>query len=92
MGHWRERLWWRISALFGGICFLFVGFSPTALAGQLKIGEGSVWLAEEWTAYFRRGAPGDLLVEIPILIAGVSAPFVPFLKPRGIESPEAICR
>lgn len=69
-----DPLSWRLCGLIGGVCFLFVVFSRTALPGHFGLGGGAYWLEEEWAYYFRLTAPGDLLVKAPVLIGGIVGP------------------
>jgi hypothetical protein len=71
-----DPLSWRLCGFLGGVSFVFVIFTRTALPGQYGAGAGAVWLDEEWAYYFRLSAPGDLLLKAPVMIVLVAAPLL----------------
>jgi hypothetical protein len=71
-----DPLSWRLCGFVGGVSFVFVIFTRTALPGQYGAGAGAIWLDEEWSHYFRLSGPGDLLVKAPVLAGLVAAPLI----------------
>jgi hypothetical protein len=79
-----DPLSWRLCGFVGGVSFVFVIFTRTALPGQY--GAGAVWLDEEWAHYFRLSGPGDLLLKAPVLAGVVAAPLFLLRLINGLRS------
>lgn len=71
-----ERLSWRLCGLIAGCCFNFMVFSRLLFPRAYGVSQGAGWYPEEWVFYFRLSGPGDWLVRLPVLVAGVAAPLL----------------